>query len=171
MVTHPTKSRAARKLGLVLLALAVAGVGLFATVTWLEGSDGCADSSARQRQIAALKVLGTPPAGSRPALGIEGVQTECMDDSGDPWLAATSGYGSDADQQTVLDHYRKVTKQDGWTSLRPEVDAGGAQGAPADSCYSKDIAGGPVLLRIHYATLTEYLVSVESSLDGTLIEC
>jgi hypothetical protein len=170
-VTHPTTSRALRVSGLVLLALVVAGAGLFATATWLWGAGGCADSSVRERQVGALKILRTPPAGARPAPGLEGVQTECMDDSGEPWLAATAVYESDADMHTVLDHYRKETKEDGWTPLRPEGEAGGTPDDPADSCYRKDIGDGPVLLRIHYATLTAFLVSVESSLDGALIEC
>ncbi|MFP1629749.1 hypothetical protein ACLB9X_32355 [Streptomyces sp. 5K101] len=170
-MTQPKTSRALRVSGLLLLALAVAGAGVFAAVTWLVGAGGCADSSVREQQVAALKIFRTPPAGARPAPGLEGVQTECMDDSGDPWLAATSGYESDADQQTVLDHYRKETKEDGWTPLRPAGEAGGTPDAPADSCYRKDLAGDPALLRIHYTTPTEYLISVESSLDGTLVEC
>jgi hypothetical protein len=168
-VTRSVPGRLLGVSGLVLLVLAVAGAGLYGMASWLGGSGDCAAASTREQQVAAVGILRTPPPDARPSPGLEGVQSECMDDSGASWLAATSGYESGAGREPVLGHYRRAAQRDGWQPVAADAAVGGD--APADSCYRKEIDGDPALLRIHFFAPTAWQISVESSLDGSPIEC
>ena len=157
-------------IGLALVLPAVMGGGLFALAQWEFGSGDCADSAVRTEQVASLRILDMPPPRSRPSPGWENAESECLDDSGEAWLAVTRQFDSEETWPVVLDHYRAAAGRDGWSVELPDGGAGIPQG-PADVCYTKDVAGGPVLLRILFGAPGTFFVSAESSLDGTPMGC
>jgi hypothetical protein len=157
-------------IGLALLLSAATCGGLLALVTSQFDTGDCADSVARTEQVASLRVLSMPPPGARPSRGWEEAESECLDDSGEAWLAVTWQYDSEASRPAVLDHYRAAARRDGWSVEPPDGGAGAPQG-PAEVCYEKAVEGGPVLLRIRFNTPGAFIVSVESSLDGTPMGC
>ncbi|ALC19428.1 hypothetical protein SPRI_1122 [Streptomyces pristinaespiralis] len=159
-----------RMIGLALVLSAATGAGLLALVAREFDAGDCADAAARTEQVASLRVFDMPPPGARPSRGWEEAESECLDDSGEAWLAVTWQYDWGASRQSVMDHYRAAAGEDGWSVEPPDGGAGVPLG-PADVCYAKDIEGGPVLLRIFFDTPGAFVVSVESSLDGTPMGC
>jgi hypothetical protein len=157
-------------IGLALGLPAATCLGLLALLSWQFDAGDCADSAARTEQLASLRIFSMPPPDARPSRGWKEAESECLDDSGDAWVAVTWQYDSEASRPAVLDHYRAAAGREGWSVEPPDGGAGVPQG-PADVCFAKDVEGGPVLLRILFDTRGAFLVSVESSLDGTPMGC
>jgi hypothetical protein len=134
------------------------------------GAD-CEESGKRMAQVSSASVVPPPPVGATLLEGHEDAGSECMDDTGQAWLAVDRYYRFDGDRRAVITHYRQAAEKSGWTPSSSEPADASVSGAPADVCFSKDLAGAPALLRLHVDTTRTYLTSVESSLDGEPMEC
>ncbi|GAA2331495.1 hypothetical protein OKJ48_11390 [Streptomyces kunmingensis] len=122
------RSGIARPISLLLAALAAAGMltgcGLQELAHDCEGTDD------RVKEIAALDILDSRPAGATVAPGSEKVDAGCWADSGDVSLYAGRTYVSPGTRAEVAAHYRTVAKRDGW-----DPDPGGSSG---DLCFVKE---------------------------------
>ncbi|PWI10509.1 hypothetical protein DIZ27_10980 [Streptomyces sp. NWU339] len=143
------------------------GGGLF-----LDGAGaGCEESGKRMAQVSSASVVPPPPVGATLLEGHEEAGSECMEDSGAPWLAVDRYYRFTGDREAVVIHYRQVAEKSGWTPSGPESADASAPEAPSDVCFDKDLADAPALLRLHFESTRTFLMSVESSLDGEPMEC
>lgn len=157
--------------GLTLAIVTSTLAGLFALTAWAFGPSPCEDSAARSKQVASSRLLDLPPPDARPSPGWEHAEPECLDDSGEAWLAVTRRYDSEKGRQAVHDHYRSVAGHDGWTLEHPEDVAPGHHDPLADLCFAKVVGDGPVLVRIHFEAPGSFFVSAESGFDGTPMGC
>ncbi|RZU36464.1 hypothetical protein EV284_3957 [Streptomyces sp. BK022] len=88
----------------------------------------CDGSGAAREDLAAQKVLSSPPAGATDPANYRGagVSTGCDDDSPGPaWLHAGRVYAFPGTRQAVIDHYTRTAAAQGWTS-GPTPHAGAA---------------------------------------------
>jgi hypothetical protein len=154
------------------VCVGVLGTGAF-TLVDLADSDDCEGTEKRQEQVAALKVLHSPPPGTRPAKGFEEADTGCLDDSGDEYLGSSRTYDTTAREVAVLGHYRALAKGDGWQERKPTYGTEESADDPdaVKVCFTKDVPGGPVSLFLHYETPERFVLSAESDLDGKGLGC
>lgn len=160
----------------LFLSLAVT-IGCVTGLAWLAGSmyllfygseGSCEESKAVERMAqvsaAAPAVAGTTPVAER-------TNVECMDDSGDSWVAADSAYTHDVDAQTLATNYWDIARKDGWKAVGTRAEAPDRFRTGLGMCFHKEIAGEPALLRVGADGPREFTVTVESALDGSTISC
>ncbi|MEV7172611.1 hypothetical protein AB0O18_23215 [Streptomyces sp. NPDC093224] len=116
---HRPRPPVAVLIATALLAAGTGGCSALAPFSTCEGTD------ARLRELDALPLLASAPAGAEPAPGSAGAYAECVDDSGDAWLSAGRLYFYPGTEQEVVAHYREAAVAGGWqvhTTRRPSAD-------------------------------------------------
>ncbi|MFD4870925.1 hypothetical protein [Streptomyces sp. NPDC058412] len=150
----------------------VSGLGLLAGSLYMlfYGSEGaCEEPGARERLARVSAVVPAAAAGTVPVAERSGA--ECMDDSGEPWMSANSVYTHGGDVQPLITHYWDTATADGWKAVGTRAKAQERFRGVSGMCFRKDVAGEPALLRVGSVRPGEFLVAVESALDGSSIDC
>ncbi|MFD4244059.1 hypothetical protein ACFWP3_21030 [Streptomyces sp. NPDC058525] len=161
-------SRRGLYLGLAAtLGLALLAGSLYALFYGSEGS--CKEPKAVERMAQVSAAAPAAPAGA--ARVAERGGTECMDDSGDPWVAADTAYTHDLDAGSLAAHYWDTAGKEGWKPVGTRAQAPDRLRSGFGMCFQKKVAGEPALLRVGSDGPTEYTVTVESALDGSTISC
>ncbi|MFJ4005827.1 hypothetical protein ACIPWL_20590 [Streptomyces sp. NPDC090023] len=107
----PSLRRTALAATLVLPATLLSGCSL------VDSGRSCDGSGAPRKDLAAQKVLSSPPDGATDPLNYRGVgvSTGCDDDSPGPaWLHADRVYAFPGTRRAVVDHYARVAAAQGW---------------------------------------------------------
>ncbi|MDX2545280.1 hypothetical protein ACOT81_12590 [Streptomyces sp. WI04-05B] len=148
----PTPSSAATRVGLAVALLVPAA--LLTACSALGGDDGCHDTAAELKQLAAQPLLGTAPTGAAEPANYRGtgVTTGCDDDSsGAPWLHADRLYAFPGSRDEVIAYYTKTAAAGGW---QPEADP--APGAPPatveGACWTRTDKSRHLLLSVDFRT-------------------
>ncbi|WP_158717286.1 hypothetical protein [Streptomyces sp. NRRL F-4474] len=158
--------RRGMRLGLAAaLGLALPAGSLYVLFYGSEGS--CEETRAAERMAQVSAAAPAAPAGATPVR----TSVECMDDSGDPWVAADSGYTHDLDARSLAAHYWDTAGRDGWKAVGTRAQAPDRLRSGFGMCFQKEVAGRPALLRVGADGPKEYVVTVESALDGSTIPC
>ncbi|KOV26546.1 hypothetical protein ADK58_14895 [Streptomyces sp. XY152] len=124
---------------LLLLATVLAAVTLTGCAL-RELTRDCGGTGGRVKEMAALGILGSRPAGATVARGFEEVDAGCWADSGDVSVYAGRTYAFPGTEAQVAAHYRTAAVRDGWD---PEPEA------PSDDlCFVKE----DMTLRIVFLT-------------------
>ena len=111
-------------LSTVLAAGTLTGCALQELTRDCEGTDG------RVREMAALGILDSRPAGATVARGFEEVDAGCWADSGDVSVYAGRTYAFPGTEAEVTAHYRRAAVRDGWDP-DPEAPSG-------EPCFVKE---------------------------------
>ncbi|WP_424869728.1 hypothetical protein [Streptomyces sp. SAI-229] len=111
-------------LSTVLAAGTLTGCALQELTRDCEGTDG------RVREMAALGILDSRPAGATVARGFEEVDAGCWADSGDVSVYAGRTYAFPGTEADVVAHYRTAAVRDGWDP-DPEAPSG-------EPCFVKE---------------------------------
>ncbi|MCX5010738.1 MULTISPECIES: hypothetical protein [unclassified Streptomyces] len=159
-------------LGLAVTIGCLTGLALLAGSMYLlfYGSEGsCEENKAVERMAQVSAAAPAAPAGTTPVAERTGV--ECMDDSGDPWVAADSAYLHDVDAQSLVAHYWDTARKEGWKAVGTRAQAPDGFRSGLGMCFHKEVAGAPALLRVGADGPKEFTVTVESALDGSTISC
>ncbi|MDH6219259.1 hypothetical protein [Streptomyces pseudovenezuelae] len=147
----PTSSPATRVGLAAALLLPAAFLGACSA---LGGDDGCHDTAAELKGLAAQPLLGSAPTGAAAPTNYRGVgvTTGCDDDSsGKPWLHADRVYAFPGNPDDVLAHYAKTAAAEGW---HPEADPD-PEAPPATvegACWTKTEKSRHLLLNIDFHT-------------------
>ncbi|MFE9920739.1 hypothetical protein ACFYQA_03940 [Streptomyces sp. NPDC005774] len=123
----------------LLLSTALA-VGTLTGCTLLELTRDCEGTDNRVKEMAALDILDSRPAGATVARGFEKVDAGCWADSGDVSVYAGRTYAFPGTQAEVAAHYRTAAVRDGWD---PHPKA-----LPDDLCFARE----EMALRIVFLT-------------------
>lgn len=158
--------------GLAAAIGSLAGLALLAGSVYLllYGSEGsCEENGALARMAQVSAAAPAAAAGTTPVAERTGV--ECMDDSGDPWVAADTAYTYATDARSLATQYWDAASDEGWQAAgtREEAPAGFRSGF--GMCFQKEVAGEPALLRVGADGPSRFVVTVESALDGSAISC
>ncbi|MFF4434101.1 hypothetical protein ACFYZ4_33740 [Streptomyces sp. NPDC001513] len=159
-------------LGVTITLGCVSGLGLLAGSLYMlfYGSEGaCEEPGARERLARVSAVVPAAAAGTAPVAERSGA--ECMDDSGEPWMSANSVYTHGGDVQPLITHYWDTATADGWKPVGTRAKAQERFRGVSGMCFRKDVAGEPALLRVGSVRPGEFLVAVESALDGSSMGC
>ncbi|WP_329624796.1 hypothetical protein OG357_34220 [Streptomyces sp. NBC_01255] len=97
-----------------LLLSTVLAAGTLTGCTLMELARDCEGTDARVKELAALGVLDSRPAGATVARGFEEVDAGCWADSGDVVVYANRTYAFPGTQAEVAAHYREAAVRDGW---------------------------------------------------------
>ncbi|MFF8648136.1 hypothetical protein ACF06D_07760 [Streptomyces griseoluteus] len=133
----------------------------------------CDGAGAARNDLAAQKVLSSPPAGAADPANYRGagVSTGCEDDSPGPaWLHAGRVYAFPGTRQAVIDHYARTAAAQGW-QRGPAPQAGVA-------CWTRTDDGRHLVLDVGFQLDTwspvpdpgkgiGYEVTVGSNADGS----
>ncbi|WP_328738229.1 hypothetical protein OHA91_39110 [Streptomyces erythrochromogenes] len=149
------------------LILALLAGSLYVLFYGSEGS--CEETRAVERMAQVSAAAPAAPTGATPVA--ERTNVECMDDSGDPWVAADSGYTHGLDAQSLAAHYWDTAGKEGWKAVGTRAQAPDRLRSGFGMCFQKEVAGQPALLRVGADGPKEYVVTVESALDGSTIAC
>jgi len=123
------------------------------------GTNVCADNSERLTRLSSAALLPARPPGATALEGHPDAGGECVDDSsGDPWIVVEHYYRYDGDQKALIAHYRRTAAQSGWTP-------GG------HLCFGREVSGEPASLSLSFDSAKTFRLSVESTLDGTPMDC
>ncbi|MFD3659184.1 hypothetical protein ACFWVF_01055 [Streptomyces sp. NPDC058659] len=95
-------------LSTALAAATLTGCALMELARDCEGTDD------RVKEVAALDILDSRPAGATVARGLEEVDAGCWADSGDVAVYADRTYAFPGTQAEVAAHYRAAAVRDGW---------------------------------------------------------
>ncbi|MGA5643537.1 hypothetical protein ACPCTN_32955 [Streptomyces cinereoruber] len=158
--------------GIYLGLAATLGLALLAGSLYVlfYGSEGsCQETRAAERMAQISAAAPAAPAGATPVA--ERTSVECMDDSGDPWVAADSGYTHGLDAQSLATHYWDTAGREGWKAVGNRAQAPDRLQSGFGMCFQKEVAGQPALLRVQANGPKEFAVTLESSLDGSTISC
>lgn len=116
-----TLRRTALAVAVVLPAALLGGCSL------TDSGGSCDGSGAARKDLAAQKVLSSPPDGATAPANYRGVgvSTGCDDDSPGPaWLHADRVYTFPGDRRAVVDHYTRIAAAQGWhTGPAPQAGA------------------------------------------------
>lgn len=166
----PRRSRTAHALSLLLTTALAAGALTGCALVESVAAD-CEGTDARVRELAALGVLESRPAGATVPRGFEKADAGCWADSGDVVLYADRTYVFSGTKEAVAAHYRTAAPRDGWT---PSSDP-----RPGDLCFTRDGTTLAVVLltperlsedghgdRRDLLTGTGYRVGVETRVDS-----
>jgi hypothetical protein len=131
----------------------------------------CEGTGARVRELAALGILDSRPAGATVPRGFEQADAGCWADSGDVVLYADRTYVFSGTGEAVAAHYRTAASRDGW------IPSSGSR--PGDLCFTRDGTTLAVVLltperlaenghgdRRDLRAGTGYRVGVETHVDG-----
>ncbi|WP_327694457.1 hypothetical protein [Streptomyces sp. NBC_00459] len=148
----PTRSSTATRVGLAGALLLSAA--LLTACSTLSSDDGCQDTAAEIKGLAAEPLLGSAPTGATEPVNYRGtgVTTGCDDDSsGKPWLHADRLYAFPGKPDAVIAHYTKAAGADGW---RPEADPDPAAPPPTveGACWTKTDKNRHLLLSVDFRT-------------------
>ncbi|WP_404952764.1 hypothetical protein [Streptomyces sp. 147326] len=159
-------------LGLAVTLGCVSGLGLLAGSLYLlfYGSEGACEETDAQERMAQVSAA-TPAAAAGTAPVADRTVTECMDDSGDPWITADSAYTHGGDVRPLITHYWDTAAADGWKAVGTRAEAADRFRSVSGMCFRKDVAGDPALLRVGSTAQAGLIVSVESALDGSAMPC
>ncbi|MEU9920246.1 hypothetical protein AB0H51_02810 [Streptomyces griseoluteus] len=111
----------------------------------VDSGGGCAGSGAARKDLAAQKVLSSPPAGAAEPTNYRGagVSTGCDDDSAGPaWLHAGRVYAFPGTRQAVIDHYTRTAAALGWQS--------GPAPQPGAACWTRTDDGRRLVLDVDF---------------------
>ncbi|MET9324943.1 hypothetical protein ABZX75_33080 [Streptomyces sp. NPDC003038] len=159
-------------LGLAVTIGCLTGLALLAGSVYLlfYGSEGsCEENKAVERMAQVSAAAPAAAAGTTPVA--ERTSVECMDDSGDPWVAADSAYTHDVDAQSLVTHYWDTARKEGWKAVGTREEAPDRFRSGLGMCFHKEVAGEPALLRVGSDGPREFTVTLESALDGSTISC
>ncbi|MEF9906196.1 hypothetical protein [Streptomyces sp. P9-A2] len=123
----------------LLLSTALAA-GTLTGCTLLELTRDCEGTDDRVKEMAALDILDSRPAGATVARGFEKIDAGCWADSGDVSVYAGRTYAFPGTQAEVAAHYRAAAVRDGWD---PHPEA-----LPDDLCFARE----EMALRIVFLT-------------------
>lgn len=171
LTTAPSPWRG-RLRGLAAAIGSLIGLALLAGSVYLlfYGSEGsCEENEAVARMAQVSAAAPAAAAGTTPVPERSGV--ECMDDSGDPWVAADSAYVFDTDARSLATGYWDTASEEGWKEVGARAEAPDGFRSGFGMCFQKDVAGGPALLRVRADGPSRFVVTVESALDGSAISC
>ncbi|MER8033018.1 hypothetical protein ABTZ78_29100 [Streptomyces bauhiniae] len=105
----------------------------------------CDGSDAARKDLAAQRVLSSPPAGAADPANYRGagVSTGCDDDSAGPaWLHADRVYAFPGTRQAVIDHYTRTAAAQGWhTGPAPHTGA---------ACWTRTDDGRHLVLNVDF---------------------
>ncbi|MFB6820643.1 hypothetical protein ACFCXA_03510 [Streptomyces virginiae] len=169
---NPSSTTRSRRRGTYLGLATILGLALSAGslyVLFYGAGGSCEEARAAERMAQVSTAAPAAPVGATPVAERTGV--ECMDDSGDPWVAADSGYTHDLDAQSVAAHYWDTAGKEGWKAVGTRAQAPKRLRSGFGMCFQKEVAGQPALLRVGADGPREYVVTVESALDGSTIAC
>ncbi len=113
----------------LLLSTALAAVTL-SGCTLLELARDCEGTEGRVKEMAALGILDSRPAGATVPPGFEEVDAGCWADSGDVSVYANRTYAFPGAQAEVAAYYRTTAVRDGWN---PDPEA-----LPDDLCFARE---------------------------------
>ncbi|GED86206.1 hypothetical protein [Streptomyces sp. 6-11-2] len=123
----------------LLLSTALTAVTLTGC-TLLELARDCEGTEDRLKEMAALGILDSRPAGATVPRGFEEVDAGCWADSGDVSVYANRTYAFPGAQAEVAAYYRTAAVRDGWN---PDSEA-----LPDDLCFARE----NMVLRIVFLT-------------------
>lgn len=123
----------------LLLTFALAA-GMLTGCTLLELTRDCEGTDDRVKELAALDILDSRPAGATVARGFEKVDAGCWADSGDVSVYAGRTYAFPGTQAEVAAHYRTAAVRDGWHPAPESL--------PDDLCFAR----GGMTLQIVFLT-------------------
>ncbi|GAA3941960.1 hypothetical protein GCM10022244_57350 [Streptomyces gulbargensis] len=139
MSLSPLRSRTVRAASLLLTTALASGALVGCALLEVVTAD-CEGTEARVKELAALGVLASPPAGATVPRGFEKPDAGCWADSGDVVLYAERAYAFAGPRTAVATHYRTAALRDGWTA---------SPGSPAgDLCFTRE----DMALRIVFRT-------------------
>jgi hypothetical protein len=124
----PLRTGTARSISLLLSTAFAAGTLTGCALPGLAGD--CEGTDDRVKEMAALDILDSRPAGATVARGFEEVDAGCWADSGDVSVYANRTYAFPGAQTEVAAHYRTAAARDGW---KP-----GPEALPDDLCFARD---------------------------------
>ncbi|MFF7310902.1 hypothetical protein [Streptomyces sp. NPDC008137] len=113
-----------------LLLSIVLAAGTLTGCALRELTRDCGGTDDRVKEMAALGILDSRPAGAAVARGFEKVDAGCWADSGDVSVYAQRTYAFPGTRAEVAAHYRTAAERDGWTPA-PEASSG-------DLCFAKE---------------------------------
>ncbi|WP_217238460.1 hypothetical protein [Streptomyces sp. AC555_RSS877] len=113
----------------LLLSTALAAATLTGCAL-LELTKDCEGTDDRVKEVAALDILDSRPAGATVARGFEEVDAGCWADSGDVSVYAGRTYAFPGSQAEVAAHYRAAAVRDGWKA--------GPEALPDDLCFTRE---------------------------------
>ncbi|MFJ8663067.1 hypothetical protein [Streptomyces sp. NPDC093795] len=180
--------RAGRRPFVWLVCAGLAGGGLTGCLSpsFLKSCEG---SEALVEEVASLRIFDAAPAGATALRGFEEVESECVADSGDAWVAADRVYTYPGTQAQVLRHYRTVAERDGWELVPEDPSLAATTGRDVGLCFTRGGHGDMKVLDVFFPTaeyfeyggLTPpgpefdsgagYVVTVSSEVDGDVQGC
>ncbi len=101
-------------LPMAVLLSAVCAAGTLTGCTLRDLAEDCGGTDGRVREVAALGILDSRPAGATVARGFEDVDAGCWADSGDVSVYADRTYAFPGTRAEVAAHYRTAAVRDGW---------------------------------------------------------
>ncbi|MFC9126464.1 hypothetical protein ACFT4A_06415 [Streptomyces sp. NPDC057099] len=123
-----------------LLLSIVLAVGTLTGCALQDLARDCGGTDDRVKELAALGILDSRPAGATVARGFEEVDAGCWADSGDVSVYADRTYAFPGTEAEVAAHYRTAAERDGWAPAPEAVSD--------DLCFTKK----RVALRIVFLT-------------------
>lgn len=113
-----------------LLLSIVLAVGTLTGCSLQELARDCEGTDDQVKEMAALDILDSRPAGATVARGFEEVDAGCWADSGDVSVYAHRTYAFPGTQAKVAAHYRTAAERDGWTPA--------SEALSDDLCFAKE---------------------------------
>ncbi|WP_371236314.1 hypothetical protein [Streptomyces pimonensis] len=124
----------------LLLLSTVLAAGALTGCALRELTRDCGGTDGRVKEMAALGILGSRPAGATVARGFEEVDAGCWADSGDVSVYAGRTYAFPGTKAEVAAHYRTAAARGGWDP--------GSEVPSGDLCFVKE----DMALRIVFLT-------------------
>ncbi|GGQ87468.1 hypothetical protein [Streptomyces pilosus] len=100
---------------MALFLSTVCAVGALTGCTLRELTQDCGGTDGRVKELAALGILDSRPAGATVPRGFEEADAGCWADSGDVTVYAGRTYAHPGTRAEVTAHYRTAARRDGWT--------------------------------------------------------
>ncbi|MFE6619257.1 hypothetical protein [Streptomyces sp. NPDC057740] len=136
--TLPLRTGVTRPVSLLLSTALAAGT--LTGCTLLELAGDCEGTDGRVKEMAALDILDSRPAGAAVPRGFEKADVGCWADSGDVSVYASRTWAFPGTRAEVAAHYRRAAARDGWD---PHSEA-----SSDDLCFAKE----EMALRIVFLT-------------------
>lgn len=159
-------------LGLAVTIGCLTGLALLAGSAYLlfYGSEGSCEEKQAVARMAEVSTA-APAAATGTTLVPERTSVECMDDSGDPWVAADSAYAYDTDAPSLATRYWDTAGEEGWKAVGGRAKAPDRFRSGFGMCFQKEVAGEPAQLMVRADGPGRFVVTVSSALDGSEISC
>ncbi|MFE0701320.1 hypothetical protein [Streptomyces sp. NPDC058872] len=152
----PLPTRPVRPLALpvtLLLATALMAAGLTGCSV-LSPFNTCDDTAARLKDLRSQPILNSTPEGATAPVGLDSVDSRCIDDTGDAWLYAARVYAFPGSPQEVVDFYRTAAKADGWHLQHDPSDSSTPE-TTAGLCFTKGGDGEALLLTVQFTRASD----------------